>query len=484
MVKTRTRLLIALLLFFGLGLYLLIKNFQDDVLPRYKETMEESMVDMSVLLAAQISNQIVEQDIPVDALRAAFNTAKKQPFIAQIYELTKTQLNMRVYVTDRNGIVLFDSDSGKDEGKDYSQWNDVYRTLQGKYGSRSSRSNPDDPLSSLLCVAAPIKVKDDIVGVLTVCKPTASIQVFLEMAQWDVMALGVVASLALLLIALLTSFWITWPIEKLTQYVHAIRHGERITAPRLGRSEIGALGSAFEEMRVALEGRKYVEEYVQALTHQMKSPLSAIRGAAELLGEDMPIEERRRFTKNICSESARIQDIIDRMLHLSALENRRQLQNVETVNIAELLSDILENMQPVFSDKNLNIQLVNEAPTMISCEVFLVRQAVCNLLQNAADFSHIGGSIVVSTRLEKDHLVIMVEDTGYGIPDYARDKVFDRFYSLQRPESGKSSSGLGLAFVREVAALHGGEASVENRPNGSGVVAILTLALNPSPSTF
>lgn len=476
MVKTRTRLLIALLLFFGLGLYLLIQNFQDDVLPRYKETMEESLVDISVLLAAQLSNQIVEKDIPVDELRTAFNTAKKQPFAAQIYELTKTQLNMRVYVTDHNGIILFDSDGGKDEGQDYSQWNDVHRTLQGKYGSRSSRTDPDDPLSSLLCVAAPIKVKDDIVGVLTVCKPTESIQTFLEMAQWDVLTLGAVAALALLLIAVLTSFWITWPIEKLTRYVHAIRHGQRVSPPHLGRSEIGALGAAFEEMRVALEGRKYVEEYVQTLTHQMKSPLSAIRGAAELLEEEMPTEERRRFTENIRSESARIQDIIDRMLHLSALENRRQLQDVETVNVAELLFEVIESLQPVFAEKNLKVRLEDAAPMMVSCEAFLIRQAVRNLLQNAVDFSRNGGSIVVAVETTNNQLIIKITDIGHGIPPYARDKVFERFYSLKRPDTGKTSSGLGLAFVREVAALHGGHASVENNPDG-GAIATLTIPL-------
>lgn len=476
MVKIRTRLLIMLVLFCGLGLYLLFRQFLDNMHPHYSQTMEESMVDMSVLLAAQVANQAAGGTIAVDDLRAAFTTAKRQTFSAQIYEMTKTQINLRLYVTDRKGIVLFDSDGGLDEGKDYSRWNDVYRTLRGKYGARASRTDPDDPLTSLLCVSAPIMVNGEIAGVLAVCKPTESVWLFLELARRDIMVLGVIAMLALLLIALMISFWITWPIEKLTRYVKAIRHGQRATPPKLGRSEIGALGSAFEEMRAALDGKQYVEEYVQSLTHQMKSPLSAIRGAAELLGEDMPPEQRYRFTENIRTESRRIQDIIDRMLRLSALENRRQLQETKTVDITKLLAGVIEEMQPIFSEKRLDVQLADTASANITCEPFLIRQAVSNLLQNAADFSRDGGNILVSTRMEQEFFTITVLDDGFGIPEYARDKVFDRFYSLQRPDTGKKSSGLGLAFVKEVAALHGGRVIVENRPEG-GVKATLSISI-------
>ena len=478
MVKIRTRLLITLLLFCGLGLYLLFQNFQKDILPRYKETMEESLVDMSVLLAAQVSREIADSGIPVERLRAAFKDAKERLFTAKIYEMTKTQINLRVYITDENGIVLYDSDGGKDEGEDYSQWNDVQRTLNGEYGARSSRSDPDDPRTSLLCVAAPIKHGDEIVGVLSVCKPTESILVFLERTQRDITLLGAIAAIALLLIALMTSFWVTWPIEKLTYYVRAIHGGKRVSLPRLGHNEIGALGEAFEQMRVALEGKKYVEEYVQALTHQMKSPLSAIRGAAELLAEGMPPEQQQRFMENIRTESLRLQDIIERMLQLSVLENCRCLQDVKTVNMATLLSSVIEEMGPIFSGKGIHVQFHDASVASISCDPFLIRQAVSCLFQNAVDFSKNNGSIEVSVKEEPEQIIIEIKDDGYGIPAYAHDKVFDRFYSLQRPDNGKKSSGLGLAFVREVAALHGGEATVVNNPDG-GVTATLVLPLFP-----
>jgi two-component system sensor histidine kinase CreC len=108
-------------------------------------------------------------------------------------------------------------------------------------------------------------------------------------------------------------------------------------------------------------------------------------------------------------------------------------------------------------------------------ERFLVRHAVQNLLQNALEFTPVGGRIEVSVRSAGDAVYVECADSGPGVPDYALERIFERFYSLPRPESGRKSSGLGLPFVKEVATLHGGWVTLENRPQG-GARAILRLA--------
>jgi two-component system, OmpR family, sensor histidine kinase CreC len=153
------------------------------------------------------------------------------------------------------------------------------------------------------------------------------------------------------------------------------------------------------------------------------------------------------------------------------------LQEVDTVNIVDLLTEVIEQLKPVFGEKRLEVRLLDSTPVNIRCEPFLVRQAVGNLLQNAVDFSREGGTITVSVKEGDGFLAVTIRDNGYGIPEYARSKVFDRFYSLQRPDTGKKSSGLGLAFVREVANLHGGQATVDNCPEG-GVAATITIAVS------
>jgi two-component system sensor histidine kinase CreC len=114
-----------------------------------------------------------------------------------------------------------------------------------------------------------------------------------------------------------------------------------------------------------------------------------------------------------------------------------------------------------------------DASIRVHGDRFLIGQAVGNLLQNALEFSSRGGNVAVSLRSEASEAVIVVRDHGPGIPDFALAKVFERFYSLARPD-GQRSSGLGLCFVREVAALHRGSIVIANDPAG-GAVATLTL---------
>jgi two-component system sensor histidine kinase CreC len=115
---------------------------------------------------------------------------------------------------------------------------------------------------------------------------------------------------------------------------------------------------------------------------------------------------------------------------------------------------------------------------VVQGDAFLLAQALGNLVHNAIDFTPAGGTVAMRIRAEAGQAVVAVEDTGSGVPDYALAQVFDRFYSLPRPDTGRKSSGLGLSIVREVARLHRGEATLENRTEG-GARAVLTLPREP-----
>ena len=266
----------------------------------------------------------------------------------------------------------------------------------------------------------------------------------------------------------------------MTQYANEIREGRRASLPKLNRSEIGEMGRAFEKMRTALEGKKYAEEYVQTLTHEIKGPLSAIRGAAELLGEEMVSEQRVRFLSNIRVESSRIQDIVGRMLDLSRLENIKVLEKKEKIAFHSLLNMVIESKEVLLSKKSLHVTSHIPSDVRIEGDAFLLHQAVSNLIQNAIDFSPAGSRIELLGQLKELKFQLSVRDHGQGIPDYARGRVFEKFFSLQRPDTGKKSTGLGLNFVREVAVLHQGEVTLENCAGG-GARATLVL---PYPTLF
>ena len=474
--KLRSRIFFCYFLIFVACFYYPIDWVLDNLRFRYLEGVEDPLVDQANILATIVGQQMEANQFDPEKLHETFESVYSRSLYAKVYDLTKTHVDLRVYITDSAGKVIFDSESKQNIGADYSNWRDVNLTLHGQYGARTSRKDANDPLTSVLYVAAPIKIKDRVVGVLTVAKPTTNINAFLKNAKPRIFGIGAVAVMAAVLLSYIVSLWLTLPIKKLTEYANSIRQGKRVKFPKLDRSEIGEMGHAFEKMQEALEGKRYVEQYVQNLTHEVKGPLSAIRGAAELLEEEMEPEQRERFLANIRSEANHIQEIVDRMLELSALESRRTLKRTEIVSIHSLVNTVVESKQPLLSKKNLCLTFQIQQDASVQGDSFLLHQAVSNLIQNAIDFSPENSDIEITSQRQDNRIRIIVADHGSGIPDFATERVFHKFFSLRRPDSGKRSTGLGLNFVKEVADLHNGEIQLKNR-SGQGVRAVLSLPL-------
>jgi len=263
--------------------------------------------------------------------------------------------------------------------------------------------------------------------------------------------------------------------------VRYVRSQRSFSLPRLGRRALGTLGAAYDEMRDALAGRNYVADYVQTLTHELKGPLSAIRGAAELLHEPgMPDADRRRFTANIERETQRIQELVDRMMELAALESQRRLPKVEPVALRPLLEELVASAQASGAARGLRVELAPGEGAWVEGEAFLLRRAIGNLIANALDFSPEQGQVQVELVAGPRSVDVVVRDHGPGIPDYADARVFEKFYSLARPHSQKKSTGLGLPFAKEIAELHHGRVALRNGPGG-GAVATLSLPRIEAP---
>jgi two-component system sensor histidine kinase CreC len=271
---------------------------------------------------------------------------------------------------------------------------------------------------------------------------------------------------------------LTRSLERLRTHVQAVRDGRGgadAALPRSRAREIAELAAAFAEMRTALEGKAYIERYTQALTHELKAPLSAIRGAAELLSEELPEADRARFLANLRAETERIQGIVDRLLELAALEARHGRLDLGTVDLRAVAGEIVAAASTSAAARRVTVTLAEGAPVRGRGERFLLGQAVSNLVQNALAFTPVGGVITVAVTAGPEGCArVVVEDTGPGVPDYALPRIGERFYSLPRPDTGRKSTGLGLSIVREIARLHGGEFELANRPSG-GARAVLSV---------
>ena len=486
----RSRIFLGVLLIYVIGIAFLLYRVVADIDPRYRESAEESLVETSQLVASLIEQDVIAGAINPAPLVPLFRSLYERRFSAQIYNLHKRRVELRAYVTDRAGRVLFDS-TGRHLGEDYSQNNDVRRTLAGQYGARTSRDVDKDPNTSVMFVAAPVRWNGDIVGVVTLGKPVQSFGQFVEDARSRTVAVGVGAALALLLLALIVAVWLVRPFGLLSDYIQWARAQRHLSMRRMARRAVDTLRGGVREMRDTLTGRNPVADYAQTFTHEIKSPLSAIRGAAELLQEpQMPQAERVRFLANITRETARIQQIVDRMMELTALESRRVLERTAPVALTALLREVVASQLSVAATRavKLSVDSPRDDVGELYCEGdgFLLRQAVANLLANAIDFAPEKSEVVLALRIapkRRRSAAITVRDHGPGIPDYAQAQVFEKFYSLARPEGGKKSTGLGLAFVREIATLHHGRIELVNA-DGGGALATLTLPLGQAPSNL
>jgi len=228
-------------------------------------------------------------------------------------------------------------------------------------------------------------------------------------------------------------------------------------------------------MRDALAGRNYVADYVQTMTHEVKGPLSAIRGAAELLQEPMADADRARFVANIARETQRIQELVDRMMELTALESRKSLDAAAPVALRALAAEVAASATPTAQARGLVVDVLpgDDDPVVVG-DAFLLQRALANLVDNAIDFAPRGSRITIEVVAHARSCDLVVRDRGPGIPDFAEGKVFEKFYSLARPATAKKSTGLGLSFVKEIADLHRGRATLKNQPGG-GAVATLSL---------
>ena len=478
--KIGLRIFLGYFVIVALAALLLARVFVAEVKPGVRQAMEDTLVDTANVLAELATDDMIAGHVNDGAFARRVRALRGRDFGAEIWGFDKRSTNYRVYVTDASGLVVFDS-SGRDLGKDYSHWNDVYLTLHGRYGARSTRSDPADENSTVMHVAAPIRDGGRIIGVLTVAKPNRALAPFIARSQDTVLRWGWVLMGAALLIGLLAAWWLSRQVNALQRYAHAVTAGERAPPPRTA-GEFGELGRALETMRTRLEGKQYVEQYVHSLTHEMKSPLAAIRGSAELLEhadgqQPMSDEDRVRFATSIRKQSERLAQMIDKLLALAAVEHRQRLDQPELLSPAVLAQEAAEQCAQRLEQAGLSLRLAL-APQLprIRGDAFLLRQALVNLIDNAADFSPARGGIELRMDADDRQLRIEVADRGQGIPDYAMPRVFERFYSLPRPGGGSRSSGLGLCFVAEVASLHDGTVELRNR-DGGGAIATLVIPL-------
>lgn len=445
--------------------------------PRYLEITEDNMVESALSYAEMVARHSSESEMNLKYIEDHFNSLNKKSVNAKIYDVEKSKIAFGVYVTDAKGIVLYDSNDLNRIGKDYSQWNDVFLSLQGKYGARTTYENLEDPLSGTMFVSAPIVIQGKILGCLSIYKPIRTIAPYLESFQKKFLMIGVLVLVMLTVFFVVILAWILIPLKKLVDYSRSLSdHFKNSPAASTDQDEFALIRHDLSAISHELDSKLYVEKYLQVLTHELKGPVSAIKGASEILEENVNDEEMRKFCHNINFEIQRMQNLIVKFLDLASLEFRKENIKMEKLNVMLLLEHAVNATQSKCHEKNISINVNGDREISILGNEVLLEDAIYNVLCNGIDFSAKGQKMELTCEKAGDQVKIICRDYGEGIPAYAVEKVFQKFFSLPRPDSKMKGTGLGLVFVKEVVELHKGSISIQNSsPSGVEVVLIFKI---------
>jgi signal transduction histidine kinase len=348
----------------------------------------------------------------------------------------------------------------------------------GGFGRRGSARFPID--------YAPITVNERQVGIVAVPSNPPPVSVALRELGPTLTWFGLgLLGLGTTLTALLVFRPAHKRLRSLEQAARALGQGRTdVRATEAGGDEVSSLARTFNHMAADLESRATAlaasdrarRQLLADVSHELMTPLSAIRGYVETLGmPDVPLDQetRSRYLEIVEQETHKLEAIIGDLLDLARLEGGGDRLRAEPVAVEDLFKRVADRHQPALRDRSITLDLdIAEGTPRICGDAARLEQALQNVAANAIRHTPSGGRVGLTASAAPDGVLIAVSDTGPGIPEEHLPRVFDRFYKVDAARSGTavpSGSGLGLSIVRAIIERHGGTISARNVPEGGAV---------------
>src|SRR4051812_37075782 len=327
----------------------------------YLHSTEEGMIDTAAVVSelyARLRGEFGADSAKVaeELSRVYSNLNETYEIKARLFGFTKAEVDTRLLVYDPAGRVLFDT-KGVATNQDLSKLEDVRHALTGQYGSRWELDQQRQRVN--IYSTLPVFVEGRIVGAVSVSKSTNRIRNFISRSLAGFVWPGLIALVLATAMAYVLSAYITRIIRDLAWRAERVAAGEsNVRLETWTRSELGTLARAVERMREKLEGKAYVEEMATNLSHELKTPLAAIRGSAELLEGPASNDAaaRAKFLANIQSEVARLDRIVSELLKLSRIERHPAGAALQPINAHATAKEIAEIYQRRATDLNLRFE--------------------------------------------------------------------------------------------------------------------------------
>ncbi len=466
---------------------------------------------LSIAVALEVRNLVYNAQ--VSALRQQVESRAEQ--IQRLYHLTGSNWNNfpRQSFSTNDPIILIASDSTGNEiicirpafitqgvcqdttltaaMKQAESGQEINGTIQLTANNSASDIAANSTFSSLY-VSIPINDGGQIIGTLLISEPLnadGTNQVILQINQGLLLA-GLIVAMLVILFSFFFARRLTRPLKALTDAAEQVKQGtytQRVK-PTGSQDELGQLALAFNSMADTIEAdinelrrqEQARRDLIANIAHDLATPLTAIQGFSEALGDDMITDQqaRQETAQRIGREVQRLRRLVADMQQMTTLESGRAHLDLAPLDMHSLVEETLTVIEP--ECEQAGIVLHNEiAPTAphVLADSDRIIQVLLNLLDNARRHTPTNGSIYIRAITKEQFLVIMVCDTGSGIDAADLPHIFERFYRADRSRTGKTGgSGLGLSIVKAIIKAHGGTIWAESNP-GQGTTISFTLPL-------
>ena len=304
-------------------------------------------------------------------------------------------------------------------------------------------------------------------GVLLSSISTDTIALTISILQRKAFVLEVVMTILILVMSLATSQWIIIPFRKVTKAISEVKEGftdEAISVPDFEETEhiVEAFNNVLRRMRILDKSR---QEFVANVSHELKTPLTSMKVLADslVMQQEVPNELYQEFMVDIAAEIDRENKIINDLLTLVKLDKTDGELNVESVDINALLELLMKRLRPIARQQNIEVILESNRPVQASVDEVKMTLALSNLVENAIKYNTQNGWVRVTLDADHKNFVVMVEDSGMGIPEESMERIFERFYRVDKSHSREiGGTGLGLAITRNIILMHRGTIQVSS----------------------
>lgn len=398
-----------------------------------------------------------------------------EQIIEKKMETMPIEVGFRAMILDSQSRVYYDSYSeGSYEGKlfIYSPVTEVLLSGKDSAGFYEEKGKWN------IEAAVPIIRNAKTVGAVLVTTNGDSIDGIVEHISQAILIFGAVLVLFVIIFGTSMASVLTMPVEKMTRFIKNMPKDKLQKCEVSSKDEIGELVIAFNELidRVAeLEEKR--RAFVSDASHELKTPLSIIKLLSDSLiqTENPDPQFLREFLTDMNEEVERLTRIIQRLLDLTKMDQSHTNMNVEVVSIAALAGEVCEKLKPLAENKQINfIYTRPDDDLMMPIDRDSMTEAIYNIADNSIKYTENGGTVKLELLRDLGNILIRISDSGIGIPKEEIQKIFDRFYRVDKARARDTGgTGLGLSIAMDAVKLHGGYIEVSSEEEKGSTFTIV-----------